>query len=454
MPDHPTLTFTLARYAASTTYEALPAQVKERAKQVIFDELACAYFGRRSLAGNLAARYAEEAGGRPEARIYATGKRVSAVNAALANGAAGHGEEVDGAHVVGGHPGASIVHAAAAMAQRQRATGAELINAVVLGYEVGVRAHDACGGVHSMKNRFALHGDFLYTLGCAAAASRLLGLDPLKHSHAMALSTFSSNGLCSLFAEQRHISKSLCNGQYASAGVSAALMALGGLEAHEDIFGSPFGILQAWGEADRRDKLIHDLGESHAIMGANFKFVNAGYPIHAPLEAAMMLISQHGIKLDTIESVYVGLPSNPMHTVNGRDMHNICLQDVLTAAMVRGGLKLRESPFPEVLADPAFVHLRPRVTLNGDPDLDRDQPNGRGAIVAITTLDGATVKLRIDHPKGHSQRGGVTWNDLADKWHEGLPECDIDRMISLSQRLDQLEDVNEFVDAFQSRSEN
>lgn len=450
MPDNPTLT--LARYAASTTCEALPELVKERTRHVIFDEMACAFFGRRSLAGDLSARYAEEAGGRAEARIYATGKRVSAVNAALANGAAGHGEEVDGAHVVGGHPGASIVHAAVAMAQRQRVTGAELLNAVALGYEVGVRAHEACGGVHSMKNRFALHGDFLYTLGCAAAASRLLGLDALRHSHAMALATFSSNGLCNLFAEQRHISKSLCNGQYAAAGVSAALMALGGLEGHEDTFGAPFGVLQAWGVAGGRDVIVRGLGDSHAIMGANFKFMNAGYPIHAPVEAAMTLVSKHSIALDAVESIYVGLPSNPMHTVNSRDMHNICLQDVLTAALVRGGVKLRESPFPQVLSEPNFIHLRPRVTLKGDPELDRDQPNGRGAIVAITTRDGATVKLRIDHPKGHSLRGGVTWEDLAVKWREGLPECDIDRMISLAQRLDELEDVAELVDAFQTRS--
>src|SRR4029453_15323689 len=94
------LTLSLARYAASTSCEELPPEVKERASQVILDEVACAYFGRRSLAGDLGARYAAQFGGPSEARIYATGQRVSAPYAALANGAAGHGEEVDGAHVV------------------------------------------------------------------------------------------------------------------------------------------------------------------------------------------------------------------------------------------------------------------------------------------------------------------------------------------------------------------
>jgi hypothetical protein len=50
-------------------------------------------------------------------------------------------------------------------------------------------------------------------------------LDPDRHCHAMALSTFQTNALCALYAEDRHISKSFCNGQFAFGGVSAALMA-------------------------------------------------------------------------------------------------------------------------------------------------------------------------------------------------------------------------------------
>ncbi len=445
------ITFDLARYAASVRIEDLPAEVKERAKHVILDEIACSYFGRRSLAGDLGARYAELAGGTAEARIYATGKRVSAPNAALANGAAGHGEEVDGAHVVGGHPGASIVHAAVAMAERQRATGADLLNAVVLGYEVGVRVVDGCGGLHDLKKRTGLNSDFLYGLGCAVASGRLLGLDALKLCHAMALTTFGTNALANFYAEKRHISKSLCNGQFASAGVTGALMAVSGLEGHEDVLGSPFGVLQAWGVESRREGITRGLGETYSIMGANFKFLNAGYPIHSPVEAGLTLVAEHGIALDQIDAIYVGMPSTSMLIVDNRDMHNICLQDMLSAALVQGGLKLRESPFPGVLSHPMFAHLRPRVTLRGDAELDRDQPIGRGAIVEITTKQGAKFRKRVDAPRGHSSRGGVSWEDLAGKWREGLPECDVDRLISLGTRLEELEDVNELLDGFRPR---
>jgi 2-methylcitrate dehydratase PrpD len=444
------LTFTVARYAACTAYRCLPAEVKERAKQVVFDEIACAFYGRRSLAGDLGARYAAQFGGPAEARIYATGQRVSAPYAALANGGAGHGEEVDGAHVVGGHPGATIVHAAVAMAERQRSTGAELLNAVVLGYDIGTRIIEGCGKLFSVKNRFGLNSDFLYAIGAAVSASRLLGLDPDRHCHAMALSTFQTNALCALYAEDRHISKSFCNGQFAFGGVSAALMAAAGLEGNKDILGAPYGVLHAWGEEGQRKAVEEDLGARYAIMGANFKLINAGYPIHAPVEAALTLITKHEIKVSAIKSIYVGMPTNAMKVVDNRDMHTICLQDMVSAALIRGGLKLRESPFPEILGEPAFAQLRSRIVLQGDAELDRDQPDGRGAIVAITTVDGSTVSMRVDHPKGHSKRGGLTWSELAAKWHEGLPECDVDKMLSIAQRFDDVEDFSEFLDVVQA----
>jgi len=451
MADSTTITTTLAEFAAASSFEKLPETVRDRAKQVIFDEIACSYFGRRSLAGDLTARYAEQAGGAGEARIYATGKRVSAPNAALANGAAGHGEEVDGAHVVGGHPGASIVHASTATAERQRATGADLINAVVLGYEIGVRVIDACGGLYTVKDRFGLNSDFLHALGCSVASSRLLGLDPLRHNHAMALASFGSNALVAFYSEKRHVSKSLCNGMHAFAGVTGALMASVGLEGHEDILGGPYGVLHAWGADGGRERIVEGLGETHAIMGANFKFLNAGYPIHSPVEAALTLISQHNIDITSIESIYVGIPTTSFNVVNSRTMHNICLQDMLAAAIVKGGLKLRELPFPDVLSDPNFTRIRPLVDFKGDPDMDRDQPRGRGAIVSIKTAGADAVSMRVEHPKGHSLRGGPTWQELEEKWREGLPECDVGRMIALAQRLEDVEDVSEFLNAFQAQ---
>ena len=137
------------------------------------------------------------------------------------------------------------------------------------------------------------------------------------------------------------------------------------------------------------------------------------------------------------------MPTDTMKVVDNRDMHNICLQDMLSAALIRGGLKLRESPFPEILGESAFAQLRSRITLRGDADLDRDQPDGRGAIVAIDCRH-STVSMRVDHPKGHSKRGGLTGQNWPPR-ARGAARMRFDKMLSIAQRFDDVEDF-EFPD--------
>jgi len=432
------LSSAVAKYAEATTFDALPAAVRTRAAQIVLDEMASACFGMRRPAGKLAARHVASSGGPPESRVLGTTLRVCAPYAALANGTAGHADEIDGAHVVGGHPGATLVHAAVAMAERQRASGADLLTAVVLGYDIGIRLIAACGGLFDMKDRLRLHSDFLHAVAAAVACGRLLGLDPDRLCHAMALATFSANGLCSLFQERRHISKAFCNGQYASAGVQAALLAETGFEGCDDVLGERYGLLDAWGVEGGAETLVRGLGEEFAVMGANMKFVRAGYPIHAVVEAATTLVDRHGIAPEALAAVRVGMPSRAMRVVDNRAMHDICVQDMLSVALVRGGLDLRETYFPQILDDPLFRAVRERIDVDVDPGLEAEQPNGRGAVVTLVTTDGMAVTHRVDHPRGHSLRGGATWDDLTAKWRSALPD------------VDELDDVGALAAAFAS----
>ena len=349
-----TPTLLLARYAESTSPEKIPADVRDRAEQIILDGMASAFFCRRSVAGGLAARYAAQFGGAAESLIPGTRSCAPAPYVAMANGTAGPGEQVDGAHVAGGNPGAIIVHAAVAMAERQRASGAVLLDAVVLGYDIGVGALQACGGISVARSRYNLYAEFLCAIGAAVASSRILGLDAGRQCHAMSLVTFQINRLIAMYAEKRHISKSMCNGQYAFAGVSAALMSAVRLEGNEDILGSPHGLLDAWGIEGGRAALTRQLGADFAVIGDNIEFVNAGYPIHAAVEAAMTLVAKHKIATDAIASVHVGMPENAMRVVDNRDMHNI-----LPAGYAERGPRARRTQSERILF--AGRHERPGV---------------------------------------------------------------------------------------------
>jgi 2-methylcitrate dehydratase PrpD len=273
-----------ARYAAESAFPALPAAAVEQTKLIVFDELACAYVGRELPPGQLTARYVRGLGAVGASTVTGTPMRTAPSLAALANGTAGHGDEFDGAHVTDGHPGASVVHASLAVAEAASATGADLINAVALGYDVGTRLVHAVGGAYSLRHRHHVHSDHLHAYGVAAAAARLMRLSADGQRHALALTAGQAGGLAVIFAERRHMSKSLSNGLAAQAGVMAAVLAAAGLEGHDAILDAQHGPLD-WSE-DVPGDLGADLGSEFAVMGANFKFFSAGYPIPAPVAEA------------------------------------------------------------------------------------------------------------------------------------------------------------------------
>jgi 2-methylcitrate dehydratase PrpD len=273
-------------------------------------------------------------------------------------------------------------------------------------------------------------------------------LDPQRYCHAMALATFQCNALGGLYAEKRHIAKSFCNGQFALAGDSAALMSSSGFEGVDDVLGMPDGVLDAWGAAGAAEAVMKGLGEEWPILGSNFKFINAGYPIHAAVESALAAVAQGQVSVEAIRSIHIGMPEKAMRVVDNREMHNICVQDMVCAALVRGGLDLRELPFPGILDDPNFIRLRGMVRVGVDAGLNRDQPEGRGAHVTVGTADGQSHAHRVDAPRGHSSRGGASWQDLHEKWRAGLPRCPVDTMAALTQGLEHLEDVRVLADAF------
>jgi len=442
-----TLTGVLADYVAGSSFEQLPADVVDKAKLIIFDEIACAVLGRKLIAGDLIAKFVSSMGGVPEATVVGSSLRLPASLAALANGTAGHADEFDGAHITDGHPGAVIVHATLAVGEARRVTGKDFIHAVSLGYDVGTRLVASVGGAFPLRNTHHVHSDHLHGFGAAMACARLLRLTPESIRYAAALAAGHAGGLAVVFEERRHMSKALSTGQAAFGGATAALLAASGFEGHDDVFDSKHGPL-GWAPEKAPVKLLNGLGSDFAVRGANFKFYSAGYPIHAPVEAALNIIAREKLSLDDIASVTVGLTTHTRDTVSNRDMPSICVEDMLAVAMVHGRLGVAEAHSTAALARPEVKALRPKIHTVADQELERTQPHGRGANVRITTASGKHFEERIDHPRGHASRGGVDWPSLREKWQDLLPEfigkANSEAFYNLCQSLDSVEDLAEF----------
>jgi 2-methylcitrate dehydratase PrpD len=159
------------------------------------------------------------------------------------------------------------------------------------------------------------------------------------------------------------------------------------------------------------------------------------------VEAGLSALEASGLPAGAISAVEVGMPEHALRVVDNRKMHNICVQDMLSVALVHGGLDLSASYFPDALADERFARLRSKITVRVDPELQAEQPNGRGARVTITTADDRVHSQRVDHPRGHSARDGASWPELTQKWRQALPGYDIDAIATAARELEDLDDV-------------
>src|SRR5215475_12030951 len=148
-------TNTLADYVAKTLDRELPAEVLARTKLHVLDTLAAMESGSRLKPGELAARYVDSLGGKPQAIVIGTPIVTSAVHAALANAMSAHADETDDTHPIGPiHLGCAAVSAALATGELADRSGRDLLRAVTLAYDIGARMIDALG-VGQRSRRFS-----------------------------------------------------------------------------------------------------------------------------------------------------------------------------------------------------------------------------------------------------------------------------------------------------------
>ena len=411
------LTERVAAYARSTRFAKLPDEVVDRAKRVIADELGCMVLGATMPPGERVRSFVASVGGAPRSTVVGGGLRVSAGYAALANGTSSHSDELDGVHVSQNHPAGTSVAGALAVSEALSLGGQDLINAVVLSFDVGCRILMAMGGGHAVRREHHAHGTPLLALGVAVAAGRLVGLDQLPMQHALNLAALNIAVPASFYDERNHMSKALNQGQAAFAGVTGALLAAHGFEAHDRVLEAKDGIVDNW-RTSRADigLITAALGESYSIMDAGFKYYSAGYPINSPLAGAFALMKEHRLAADDIVAVRVGMAPASANVVDNRPMPSICLQDMLSVGIVLGRLGYDEAHDESNLRRPDVRRLRGAIEIVRDAHLAQDAAQRRVSWVEIVASDGQAYRGPERIAPGHWEVGGMPWDDLEEKF--------------------------------------
>ena len=263
--NSPTRTSTakLAEWASTLEFDAIPPSVVDAAETLVLDCVGCTLFASIMPWSRLVQEHVLAEDGPSVAGVWGTRIRTSATLAALANGTAGHGFEIDDVdHRSGLHVGSVTVPVALALAETDGGwAGLDFLTALVAGFEVGLRVGASIEPGHFLRG-YHPQGT-MGPIAATAVAARGLGLDPAQTAHAFGLAASMAAGL--MGAQQGGMVKRLHAGRSGESGVVAARLAQRGFTGTDNVFDLDFGgycstLEGKPGASERLATLVRDLG--------------------------------------------------------------------------------------------------------------------------------------------------------------------------------------------------
>src|SRR6185295_20310431 len=163
----------LAKFATDTRFEDIPARAVEHAKVVMASTIASAGMGRDIESATAFREMARERAGTPEATVwFDCGPKLPVMDAARTNAIMSDAAASDDTDLAAAaHLGTVTSTAAIAMGERERATGRDVLAAIVVGYEIGHRI-----GEHIHPIDAGFHPGVITIFAATVAAGKLMKL--------------------------------------------------------------------------------------------------------------------------------------------------------------------------------------------------------------------------------------------------------------------------------------
>ena len=172
----------LAEYVVALQPQALPGEVIEKAKAIVLHNLAISFGGIGTDQVNKALELAEPR--RDGATLVGQPYKAAAAEAAFANTVAMRALRMEDMVLPSFcHPGACLVPTALALAEQNAASGAEMLAAIAIGYDV---IGKVAGSNYTWITSKRTPSHIFNSLGVAATAARLMRLDVEQTAGALA----------------------------------------------------------------------------------------------------------------------------------------------------------------------------------------------------------------------------------------------------------------------------
>ena len=379
------ITASLAEWLCAQRWDALPQCVRAKAVDVALDSIGAMIACSQLPEVVAIVEFLRRIGGEPACTMIGHPGRTSVVHAAMANGAMAHGDEVDPVHLksVGGHVAAGPVPSALSVAEWLDASGADLLKAVTLGYEVGGRLMTIFYRERDYVARRFYPTAVVGAISSAVSAGVLLGLKPAQMRVALCLATYQAAGPDNMTKDGGHMGKTFQVGAANRNGVTAALLAAQGCDAPDDILDGSHGLFDAYlGAPDAGADLIDGLGTYFAITDVMHKRYPVGSPNQAYLQALFGLLRKHRLRAEDIAEIEVQIPQRGLRRVPTTRHASISGLSVCALAAAHGALDFYRLHDPAGAMDAPAREMQQRIRFIGRDDWN-DLQAGHHAIVTI-----------------------------------------------------------------------
>ncbi len=451
-PRTDTLSGRLGEFIQTADPAAIPPAVQDRVMDDLVDITGCVAFGFRTPWGRAVTDHVASLAEPYRASVWASDVRGNSSSVALALGTLGHSFDFDDYHPGAKlHPATVVIPAAVPLAEDLHSSGTELLVATTLGMEVMIRLALASGSVATMLNGFHLTG-ICGSVGAAAAAARLLGLDARQTADALGLAASQAAGLMG-FLHDGSESKRLHAGRAAHNGIVAAQLAARGFTGPPRAFELEHGgFCHAFSTDPHPERIVEGLGERWTAGEVSFKRYSCCGSIHSTLDLVTQAVRELGVGADQVDRIEVhhspaviaqcGWRYEPSDVLHAQMSLQYCI-----AVLLLTGSVLPDQFRDELLGDPDVLAVAAKVSFTADPEIERLYPEKFAAHVVVHA-GGESRELRTEHPKG-AAANPLTQDEVDEKFHQLAGErLDAEQRAHFLKRaraLHELDDVAELV---------
>lgn len=438
----------LVKFVKEARYEDFPEEVIHQAKICLLDLVGAACAGATALPGHVVTEIIEEAGGSPQAVLIGRKERVPALSAALGNGLYAHGLEFDDLHrksIL--RPGSPIIPAALAAAEKVGASGKDLITAIIVGYEVGIRIAEAMTPSHY---QFWHTTGTCGTFAAAVAAGKVLNLNEEQLMHAIGHAGTQAAGLMELhYSPEGMISKPLHASKAAQNGLFSAMLAAGGYTSTKTMLSGEKGFLRVFAPKAKMEKIVEGIGTDYKIMQISFRLYASTRHTHAGIDLALRL-REENIKPEDIELLRIQTYGVARDLVGDPFPETIyeakfSMPFCVSTALVYGHVGMEDFT-EERLHDPVLEELMSHCTVEIDPLLDAHYPDKWAAKLNVILRNGSVIHEQTDFPKGDPENK-VSLDELHTKFRRLssmlLPPSKIEAWLEQIMKVETFDNIHD-----------